>query len=133
MQVLDHEHQRPVGGQPLNHPEHQLEDSGVTLRAGGRRGRRAVCIQLGQQPRQLDPRRTEHAVQLIVRHLAHQRPQHIDHRAEWQALTANLDAAAGEHPRPFGARPRRGFLDEPGLTDPRFPAHEDDDRFARDR
>ena len=51
MQVLDHEHQWPVGGQALDHPEHQLEQLGrCPPRRPGAARRRAARIELGEQP-----------------------------------------------------------------------------------
>lgn len=82
MQILDHEHQRPVGGQPLNHPEHQLQQPGVPLFRQGRQAQAPLGSQLGQQPRQLLPRVTNQPLELLGLRHPHQRAQRIDQRAE---------------------------------------------------
>ena len=54
MQVLQHPQQRRGGGQPLDHPEQQLEQPPLTgSRDRGPRGRLAAPGQIGQQPGQL--------------------------------------------------------------------------------
>jgi hypothetical protein len=116
VQVLDHEHQRPVGRQSLDHPEDQLEQP----RAPGlaRRGRRAgrLGVELGEQASQVRARRSQEPLELIRVHHPGQRPECVDHRAEWQTLATELDAATGKNPGAACPGPLGRLLDEPRLA-----------------
>ncbi len=132
LQVLDHEHQRPVGGQALDHPEHQLEQARAARLAGraGRAGR--LWVELGEQASQVRPRRTEEAVELAGVHHAHERAQRVDQRAERHPLASELDAAADQHPRSALAGPLGRLLDEPRLADAGLAADQHHRRLAGD-
>ena len=131
VQVLEHEHQRPLGGQPLHHAEHEL-DQLRGRRGVGRAGARAR-VELGQQPGEPAACRSQQLRQLVLGGRARQRPQRVGERRERQPVAAELDAGAAEH---AGAARRGGgaqLLDQPGLADAGLAADEGDGGLAVER
>ncbi len=124
--VFDDQHHGTVFREPLQQPEHLLEQPGPGL--GPLLARLA---ELGQQPGQ--PARVAAGHQrgdAVAAELAHEPAQHGGERRERQALRAQLQAAADEHPGVLG--PVAGELpDQPRLADPRLAADEHGGRRAR--
>jgi hypothetical protein len=132
MQVLDHEHERAVGREPLDHADDQLEQAcraTLTERGGAER---AVGVEAGQDLCQLGAGGPDDGVELLRRRIAHERAQRVRERAERQPLAAHLDAAAGEDPHPRGVRALSGLLDQSRLAHAGLATEEDHRRIARD-
>ena len=133
VQILDHEHERAVGGQPLDHAYDQLEQPRRAALTEGSPAERAVGIEVRQHLRQLGAGRPDELIELLGRRVAHQRAECVRERAERQAIAAHLDAAAREHPRARLARALGGLLDESCLAHAGLATQEHDRRVARDR
>jgi len=124
VQILDHEHERAVGGQPLDDADDELEQAGRPALTQRRGADRAVRVEVRQHLRQIGAGGPDEGVELLGRRVAHERAEHVGERAERQALAAHLDAAAREDPRARGARALGGLLDEPRLAHAGLPAEE---------
>jgi hypothetical protein len=132
VEVLDHEHERALGGEPLDHADDQLEQTGRAAVAQRRRAGRAVGVEVGQHLRQLGAGRPDEGIELLGGRIAHERAERVRERAERQALAAHLDATAREHPGARRARALGRLLDEPRLAHAGLAAEEDDCGIARD-
>jgi hypothetical protein len=132
VQVLHHPQQRRARGQPLDHPQQQLEQPPVRGLAGARRtaasGRLAAPGQVGQQAGQLLPGGAGDRLKLGRVELAGQAPQRLGDRRERHAFLAQRYAAATQHPHALPASVGGQLLDQAGLTDPRLPT---DHRYQR--
>ena len=125
MQVLDDPHQWPLGGQPADHPEDELEQAGGGADVAAVPGRRRR-LQFGEEAGELAPRRSEQVIQFRRRRGPHQLSQGVDQRGEWEAVAAQRHAPADEHPRPAVRRVAAQLVHQPGLADPSLTADEDD-------
>ncbi len=128
VQVLEHDHERPVAPGARDGAEHELEQ----LRGLGplARQRRVIGIELGHEPRQLRPRVAEQRVELRRRDLMRERPQRLGQRGQRHRVAAELDAAAGDHASARRHRRAGRLFDEPGLADARLAADDHDGRVA---
>jgi hypothetical protein len=72
VQVLDHEHERAVGGEPLDHADDELEQARRATLAERRGAGRAVGVEVGQHPRQLGAGGSDERVELLGGRVAHQ-------------------------------------------------------------
>ena len=128
MQVLEHDHERPVAARARDRSEHEFEQ---LRRLGPRaRQRRVIGIELGHEPRQLRPRVAEQGVELRRRHLMRERSQRLSQRGQRHRIAAQLDAAAGDHASARCHRRTDRLFDEPGLADSRLAADDHDGRVA---
>ena len=132
VQILDHEHERAVGGQALDHAHDQLEQARRAALTERRRVQCAVRVEVREHLRQLRARGPDESVELLRGRLAHERAQRVCERAERQALAAHLDAAAREHPRARVAGAPGRLLDEPRLAHAGLAADENDRGIPRD-
>jgi hypothetical protein len=131
VQVLHHPQQRPARGQPLDHPQQQLEQPPLAG-AGhlGCRGRLDAPAQVGKQPAQVRAGGPGDRRQLGRIQLDGQAPQRLDDRRERHALLAQRHAAATQHPQTLPAGGGGQLLDQPGLADPRLPAEQRHQRLV---
>jgi hypothetical protein len=119
VQVLDHQQHRPTRGQPVQHPQQQLEQPRWRQRrrcrlAGGSHA------QLGDQPSQLPAGAAQDLCELLRIQGAGQRAQRLDHRRVGQHTLTHVQAAATEyhHPGLGGVVGQLG--DQAGLADAGF-------------
>jgi hypothetical protein len=135
VQVLDDQHGRPLGPQPLQQHQQQLEQPPLvrpqpeptraqpgTSRSGAGS---PAGVQLGEETGQLDPCPARDQLgQLGLVQVAQERPQGLDQGGERHPLAAQLDAAADQHGRP--GLPGRGdqLTDQTGLADPGLAAEQ---------
>ncbi len=116
--VLDDQHDRLVLGQPLQQPEHLLEQPRPRLRP--------VLVglaELGQQPRQLPGRAARHEPgDAVPPERAYETAQHGGERRERQPLGAQLQAPADEHQGVIGTLGQ--LTDQACLADSRLAADE---------
>jgi hypothetical protein len=121
VQILDRQHQRPLGGQPLQQAQQPLEQ----LRAGqltrDRRG--GLCrAEVGDQPGQLRPPGPDHLLQGGRVEVADQLPQRLGDRRVGQGALTGVQATADEHPRAGRLGTGGELAQQAGLADPRFTA-----------
>ena len=133
VQILDHEHERAVGSEPLDHAHDQLEQARRAALTERSPAERAVGIEVRQHLRQLGAGRPDELIELLGRRVAHERAERVRERAERQALAAHLDAAAREHPRARLARALGRLLDEPRLAHAGLATQEHHRGVPRDR
>ena len=133
VQILDHEHERAVGSEPLDHAHDQLEQARRAALTEGSPAERAVGIEVRQHLPQLGAGRSDELIELLGRRVAHERAERVRERAERQALAAHLDAAAREHPRARLARALGRLLDESCLAHAGLATQEHHRRVPRDR
>ena len=129
--VLDDQDHRAGFGQVLQHLEHLLEQPGARLAGFVGTGRGA---ELGEQPGQFPaaaagqqgghPGRPE---------VAHELAEHGGEGSERQALGAEFQAAAGQHPRPRAAGTLGELPDQTGLPHPGLAADQHGRRPAPGR
>ena len=131
VQILDHEHERAVGGEPLDHAHDQLEQA----RRAALAERSALLSALsgsrsGSTCASSERAGPDEGIELLGRRVAHERAERVRERAERQALAAHLDAAAREDPRARRARALGRLLDEPRLAHAGLAAQEHHRRIA---
>ncbi len=122
--VLDRKQDRPDRAQPAEHAEDELEKLCLLRGLAGRSRRLGFRSELGQQPGQGGRGRAEDPAELVRRHRAGERAQHVHQRGERQALGPRLDALPGQHAEPRVLRPRGQFPQQPGLADTRLAPEE---------
>ena len=125
VQVLDHQQHRTALGEPVQHPEQQLEQP----HGGQRRLRRPATVrraELGHQPGQLGPGPAQHPLQLGRVQQADQRPQRLDQRGVGQDAVADVQAAAAEGDGAALAGPAEQPGHQPGLADAGLARHHQD-------
>ncbi len=127
VEVLEDEHERPVGAEADDRAEDQLEQlRGLDRPVVERR----AAVELGDEPPELGAGRAEQALERRVVLLERQRAQRLDERRERHAL-AELDAAADEHPRAVLGRAPPRLLEQPRLAHAGLAADQDDGRLPR--
>jgi len=130
VQVLDHQQHRAALGQPVQHPEQQLEQAHGSQRGLGRPGA-GRTPELGHQPGQLAAGPAQHPLQLGGVQQADQWPQRLHQRGVGRDAVADVQAAAGEGDRPAG--PADQVVDQPGLADAGLARHHHDGGLAAGR
>ena len=118
LHVLEHEHQRPLGGQPRDESENKLRNSGCTVVGGAHL---LAGLELGEQPGDLASCRAQTLSELVDSELGGERAQHLDERSERNPLTSDLDAAADEHARAGLIGPRLSSWTSRDLPTPASP------------
>ena len=120
MQVLQDEDCRLFPAEPLEEVDQDLEEPSPAQLAEERL--RDRLAELGQQPGEIVAACAEELVNPLRREIADQRSQRGDERCEGQAVPAELDTTADQHPRPLGSRAGDELIDQPGLAHPCFAA-----------
>jgi predicted enzyme related to lactoylglutathione lyase len=120
VQVLDEPQQRHGGGQPLDHPEQQLEQPPLPGSAGDRgpRSRLAAPTKVGHQAGQLLPGGAGDRRQLGRVQVVSEAAQRLDDRRKRQSLLAQRHTTATKHPHPPLTRGGGELLDQAGLAHP---------------
>jgi hypothetical protein len=119
VQVLDHQQQWAALGEPVQHPEQQLEQPTRHERASPGHGldpRLDRGAELGHQAGQLGAGSAEHPLQLSRVHGSAERPQRLHHRRVGDHPLAHVQAAPGEPKRRLCAHPAEQLGHQPGLA-----------------
>ncbi len=122
VQVLDDEHERPRGHEPLDDGEQQLEQPRLPERvAGAAAGGRRCRLSPGVEQR---PQRRQRGGPLVGGEVAGEGAQDVEQGCVRQPALFQVEALPDEHPSPPPPGVRPGLADEPGLADPGLPGHE---------
>jgi hypothetical protein len=120
VQILHHQHHRPVGAEPAKRAKQQFEQlRAARPRRHGRR-HRVSHAQLGHKPRDLLPARSKRSLELVVADLSGERAQGAGDRRERELSVPEIDATAEQHERPTVPRSTHQFFDQPALADARL-------------
>ena len=133
MQVLEHEHQRAVGGRPPQEAERKLEQA--TLRRGADRRRRpgGRLDEVRKQPGQLESAGRQQIRAARGVESARVVAQRLDERPERQPAVLDVDAAADQRGRPGRSGARDELGGEASLPDPGLAPHHEHLGPARGR
>ena len=84
LHVLEHDHQRTLVRQPVDHAQDELQHPrGIAL---ARRPAAGAVVELGDEPPDLGPSGPQEVIELVVGEVPGQRPQHLHHGATGSRL-----------------------------------------------
>jgi hypothetical protein len=129
VQVLDRQHQRPLGGQPLDHAQQPLEQPRpgqlTRNRCGG-----LGWAEVGDQPRQLRPAGSDDVLEGGRVELADQLAQRLRDGRVWQGTLPGVQAVADEYASACRVRAGSELAQQAGLADPGLAAQQQHTRRA---